>query len=142
MGCLGQVTKLFGHFFRVVTGRFVIYRLQALKWYQETLATHGVQPTCQNPDLASRLIRCYTFNSCKPQVKCKYRHFLVGVQIVSRNLLLQSFSKILGEERKHFHCIESYQEFSWKTSKLSENKALAMSPLSKRQWIVKLRKST
>ena len=31
MGCLGQVTKAFGHFFYVLTSRFVFSRLIALK---------------------------------------------------------------------------------------------------------------
>ena len=57
MGCLGQVTKQCGYFFPAVTYKFVIGKLPDLKWYKESLAIYGVQPTCEIPGLASSLIR-------------------------------------------------------------------------------------
>ena len=59
VGSLGQVTSAFRHFFRVATSRFEISILKALKWYQEQLATRGVQPTCQKPGLATRLLQLF-----------------------------------------------------------------------------------
>lgn len=93
MGCLGQVTKLFGHFFRVVTGRFVIYRLQALKWYQETLATHGVQPTCQNPDLASRLLEETLTFLCVPRMSPGMKVMLLNLILSARRVSIMKLKK-------------------------------------------------